>query len=100
MANFTPNNQFLTIKYCDNCKTGYFCKGSHSKKPDKKGLLEQFFLGNSLRLTHVKADHAYWMNDIAFTRLALSLWTDDPVVIHYLTKIKQDAKRFRQTRGL
>ena len=46
------------------------------------------------------ADHAYWMDDIAFTRVALSPWADNPVVVEYLARIEQDRVRFREKRGL
>jgi hypothetical protein len=51
-------------------------------------------------MTLFKSDHAFWMDDIAFTRVALSPWADDPVVIAYLAHIEQDRLRFREQRGL
>ncbi|MFT4928545.1 MAG: hypothetical protein ACI8WB_004664 [Phenylobacterium sp.] len=37
-----------------------------------------------------KSDHAFWMDDIAFTRVALSPWAVDPEVVEYLARIEQD----------
>jgi TolB-like protein/DNA-binding winged helix-turn-helix (wHTH) protein len=45
--------------------------------------------------TLFNADHAWWLNDIAFSRVALSPWADDPVVVEYLSRIEQDRQRFR-----
>ncbi|MFT4928118.1 MAG: TolB-like protein/DNA-binding winged helix-turn-helix (wHTH) protein [Phenylobacterium sp.] len=47
-----------------------------------------------------KADYAWWLDDIGFTRLALSPWENNPVVIEYLARIEQDRSRAAQKFGL
>ena len=60
------------------------CDDGSTNKGSEKQLLDELF----------SPEYALWFDDIAFTRVALSPWASDPVVIEYLDRIAQDRLRF------
>lgn len=72
-----------------------------------KHLIAQMYCGEACNTPDVmpleqwfKPDHAWWVDDIAMTRLALSPFAQSPVVVDYLNRIEQDRSRVRQKFGL
>jgi TolB-like protein/DNA-binding winged helix-turn-helix (wHTH) protein len=47
-----------------------------------------------------KPDHAFWVDDLAFTKLALSPWSEHPKVIEMLERIDKDRLRARKKFGI